>query len=65
MVLVFVTARKKQSHNFIENCNNENVDIRFSAHNAFLESSSSGDAQNRKYVGAIKPKGLNRISKIY
>ena len=27
---------------------NENVDIKFSAHNAFLEQLSSGDAQYRK-----------------
>jgi hypothetical protein len=27
---------------------NKNVDIKFSAHDAFLEELSSGDAQNRK-----------------
>ena len=39
-------------HSDKNNCNmksmNKNVDIKFSAHDAFLEELSSGDAQNRK-----------------
>jgi len=54
------------------NFSNKSVDIQSSAHDAFLEKPSSGDAQHRK-IGKpnnlemfepIKPKGLNRRAKI-
>ena len=50
-------------------CCNTNVDIKFSAHDPFLESSSSGtlkierlESQIFKVLGPIKPKGLNKIA---
>ena len=51
---------------------NKNVDIKFSAHDAFSGITFIRYAQNRKigktnnlnFLGAIKPKGLNRIAKI-
>jgi hypothetical protein len=51
---------------------NKNVDIKLSAHDAFLESPSSGtfkveNLENQiiyKFLGSIKRKDLNRIAKI-
>ena len=51
---------------------NRNVDINFSAHDAFLESPSSGTLKIEKLehhiilksFGAIRPKGLNRLANI-
>jgi hypothetical protein len=42
------------------------VDIKFSAHDAFQVRSKSKDWKARyfKVLGAIKPKGLNRMAKI-
>ena len=44
-------------NNNISYCRNKNVDIKFSAHDAFLEQPSSGGAQNGK-PNNLKPKGL-------
>jgi hypothetical protein len=40
-------------------CKNKNVDIKFSAHDAFLEKQSSSDAHNRK-IG--KPNNLKLVT---
>ena len=58
---------------FLCQCN-KNVDIKFSAHDSFLQKLSSGTLKLKifenqiilKYLGARKPKlkGLNRINKI-
>ena len=46
---------------------NKNVDIKFSAHDTFLELLSSGTLKAKiiyKPLRARQPKGLNRIAKI-
>ena len=48
---------------------NKNVDIKFGAHDAFLEYPSSGTLKIERlecqiFLGAIKPTGQNRIAKI-
>ena len=48
--------------------NNKNIDIKFSEHDTIPESHSSGNLKverlEKKSLGAIQPKSLNRISKI-
>ena len=51
---------------------NKNIDIKFNVHDTFLESLLSGTLKVERlenqiiliFLGAIKPKGLNRIVKI-
>jgi hypothetical protein len=61
-----------EMHFTINNNSNTNVDIKFSAHESFLEEDSLGMLQIERLESQIikntletsKPKGLNRVSKI-